>query len=135
MANGRYTSEGQNSEASTESTVEVDELDPEAVTTEGEQEAAGAHTSISYTIPTASTQDGGNGEGSGDEFGIDIGPFSISFETGDETGEESQFETVEGWDESFLTEAGAADEAKSNRLSSAPKSGQRRTNRLPTLVQ
>jgi V8-like Glu-specific endopeptidase len=101
-----------------ESQVEVDELDPEVGLTESEQEAAaGAHTPVSYTIPTASTQDGGGGEGSGDEFGFGFGPFSVSFETGEagdesgEAGDESQFETVEGWDESSLTEAGASDEA------------------------
>src|SRR5437899_2220872 len=113
MANSEYTSEARNSEGLGETTVEVDELDTEVVSTEAEQEAAaGAHTPVSYTIPTASTQDGGEGEGSGDEFGFGFGPFSISFETG-EAGEESQFETVEGVDESYWTEAaeaGASDE-------------------------
>lgn len=64
MANSEYTSEGQQSKGLGETTVEVDELDPEAVSSEANQEAAaGAHTPVSYTIPTASTQDGGDGEG------------------------------------------------------------------------
>jgi V8-like Glu-specific endopeptidase len=98
-------------EAGGESFIEVDETGGEVVGQEAEPEAAGAHTPVSHTISTPQTQDGGNGEAAGDEFGIGFGPFSISFEAGDEAGEETEFETVEGVDESSLTEAGESDEA------------------------
>jgi hypothetical protein len=42
--------------------LEVDELDPEIVSAKPEQEAAGARTPVSYTMPTASTQNGAESE-------------------------------------------------------------------------
>jgi len=121
MSNGSYTSEGgyvetryppgSGGEAASESFVEMDEVGGETAAPEAGEEAAGAHTPVSYTMPRPQSQGGGNGESAGNEFGIGIGPFSISFESGDEAGQETEFETVEGWNEASPTEAGTSDEA------------------------
>ena len=97
----------------------VPEVGPEESSTESaEPEAVGAHTPVSYKIPVSrqSTttgnggEDDGGGEGGdgGEGFGFDFGPLSFSIETGEEGGEESEFEASEGaeeFSESFLAEA------------------------------
>ncbi len=95
-----------------ESTETVPEVGAETSGVESEQEAAGAHTPVSYSIPSIGESDGGeagNGEASGSEFSIGFGPFSFSTEAGEES-DESQFEAVEGFDEASMTEA-AGEEA------------------------
>jgi hypothetical protein len=96
---------------------EVSEIGAELVGQVSQPETAGAHTPVSYSIPAEAA--GRNGSNVDDEsgtssesadsegVGIGFGPFRFDVEAGEESGDETQFEAVEGFDENSLTETGS----------------------------
>ncbi|WP_394822034.1 trypsin-like serine peptidase [Pendulispora albinea] len=119
MNNGHFENIDKTETTSTDERV-VDELGGQESSEEasGEGAEANAHAPVAYTIRTAlgtSPKQGDEGNGETDEgFAFRFGPASVDFEPGVESGssEESQFEAVEGWDESSLTEAAAEEAAE-----------------------